>query len=189
MVSEVTDNIMHLDYNKRHGDEVYIEKLNDMKISKKKNEIKEDVFEGISVTVKNIEKEVTENHLIVAFSYYGKIKNIKIIPCNEKNKKPHALITYKSPADAAKAIQNMNGKILLNQQIFVMLTSATTQRRRRISSTQMRKAPFANQWSSESSLGSSYSGSTRSSDETSVYSSSDYLFYVKQSVARSYSTN
>ncbi|XP_012563361.1 polyadenylate-binding protein 5 isoform X1 [Hydra vulgaris] len=86
---------------------------------KKDMEKRSGIFEGVPVLIKNIDPEVDDRLLIEKFSTFGQILKMKTSP--DVHKMRTATLFYMSPADAQRAISNMNGARLLSKVICAKL--------------------------------------------------------------------
>jgi len=70
-------------------------------------------FQGVNLYVKNLDDSIDEEKLNAEFSKYGKLQNAKIMVDSETSvKKGFGFVCYENPEDAARAIQDMNGKMV-----------------------------------------------------------------------------
>ena len=86
--------------------------------------------EGVNVYVKNLDEGVTDDTMHEAFSPYGTITSARVMVDNTSGKsKGFGFVCFSAPEEATKAITEMNGKILLNKPIYVVLAQRREVRR------------------------------------------------------------
>ena len=85
-------------------------------------------FLGITLNIRNIDDEIDTEILHQAFSRFGTVLKAKII--SELNKKRYGTVSFLSPADAANAISNMNGRVIISKTLYVSLDAPRTKQRR-----------------------------------------------------------
>jgi polyadenylate-binding protein len=69
-------------------------------------------FQGINLYIKNLEDEIDESRLRQEFSAFGTIRSVKIMTDDKGNSRGFGFICYSSPEEAARAISEMNSRIL-----------------------------------------------------------------------------
>lgn len=85
-----------------------------------KDEIPSKSIEGWIIIITNIHKEASEDYIREMFERYGEIKNLHFnVDRRTGYVKGYAFLEYESFIGAKKAIDEMNGAILLNQRIQV----------------------------------------------------------------------
>lgn len=79
-------------------------------------------FQGVNLYVKNLDDSIDEEKLNAEFSKYGKLQNAKIMMDPESGvKKGFGFVCFENPEDAARAIQDMNGKMVGSKPLYVAL--------------------------------------------------------------------
>ena len=95
-------------------------------------------FQRVNVYVKNLDEGVTDDTMREAFSPYGTITSARVMVDNTSGQsKGFGFVCFSAPEEATKAITDMNGKMLLNNPIYVALAQ-----RREVRRTQL-EAQFA----------------------------------------------
>eukprot|EP00741_Cyanophora_paradoxa_P008147 tig00001264_g7884.t1 len=79
-------------------------------------------FQGVNVYVKNIDDQITEDKLREEFNPFGNIESC-IIMRDSKTKisRGFGFVCFTSPEEAAKAVQETNGKMLSGKPLYVAL--------------------------------------------------------------------
>ena len=86
------------------------------------------IYLGIILHVKNLDKEINKEILLKNFSFYGKVLFVDIIPGEETRR--YGIVSFLSPADAARAVNGLNGRVIILNQLFVYLASSPVKDRR-----------------------------------------------------------
>ena len=91
-------------------------------------------FIGILLTIQNLDDAIDVETLREAFSRFGTVLNVKIV--SEIKRKRYGMVSFLSPADAAKAILNMNESSLLSNTLYVTHATYSPSLKRRLPGTQ-----------------------------------------------------
>ena len=115
-----------------------------MKELKKKWELikeeKQRKYKGVNLYVKTLADNVTDDMLRQAFVPYGQITSAVVMRDDKGASKNYGFVCFTAPAEATKAITEMNGQVLEGKQLLVTLAQPKEERTQQM---QMQKASFA----------------------------------------------
>ena len=81
--------------------------------------------------IQNLDDDITADILKDEFIRFGPILKTKIISSETSIKRrKYGMVAFLSPADAARAISSMNGRVIIANTLFVTLASDKMKRRR-----------------------------------------------------------
>ncbi|XP_066435111.1 polyadenylate-binding protein 1-like [Eleutherodactylus coqui] len=83
--------------------------------------------QGINLYIKNLADCIDDKQLKQAFSPYGTITSAKVM-MNGKHSKGFGFVCFSSPDEAAKAVTEMNGRIVASKPLYVALAQRKKQR-------------------------------------------------------------
>jgi len=88
-------------------------------------------FQGINLYVKNLDDSVTDDMLRYEFSVMGTITSARIMKDMGKDGRSRGFgfVCFSSPEEATRAVNEMNGKLIVNKPIFVALAQRREVRR------------------------------------------------------------
>lgn len=86
-------------------------------------------YQGVNVYVKNLVETVDEDRLRVEFGPFGTISSCKVMQDDTGVSRGFGFICYSSPEEAARAITEMNGRMLLGKPLYVALAQRREDRR------------------------------------------------------------
>lgn len=86
-------------------------------------------YQGINLYVKNLDDKVDEETLRKEFEQYGEITSVKVMVDKIGTSKGFGFVCFSASDEAIKAVQEMNGKLLLGKPIYVALAQRKDQRR------------------------------------------------------------
>lgn len=76
-------------------------------------------YEGVNLYVKNLNDDITEDRLREEFKDFGEISSCKIMVDSAGKSKGFGFVCFGSPDEAAKAVADMNGRILEGKPLYV----------------------------------------------------------------------
>lgn len=91
-------------------------------------------FHGVNLYVKNIDEIITEEVLKSEFSPFGTITSIKIMADEKGVSRGFGFICYSEPEEAARALNEMNGRMLNGKPLYVSLAQRKEERRAQLES-------------------------------------------------------
>ena len=88
-------------------------------------------FQGVNLYVKNLDDNVTDDILRDEFSTMGTITSARVMKdmAKEGRSRGFGFVCFSSPEEATRAVNEMNGKLILNKPIFVALAQRREVRR------------------------------------------------------------
>jgi len=87
-------------------------------------------FQGVNLYVKNLDDSVTDDILREEFSSMGTITSARVMKeSKEGRSRGFGFVCFSTPEEATRAVNEMNGKIILNKPIFVALAQRREVRR------------------------------------------------------------
>ena len=87
-------------------------------------------FQGVNLYVKNLDDSVTDDILRDEFSSMGTITSARVMKdMKDGRSRGFGFVCFSSPEEATRAVNEMNGKIILNKPIFVALAQRREVRR------------------------------------------------------------
>lgn len=98
-------------------------------------------YQGVNLYVKNLDESCDEEQLMVEFSPYGAIVSCKVMRDEKGVSKGFGFICFSTPEEAAKALAEVNGKLVTGKPIFVAMAQRKEDRRLALES-QFTRMPF-----------------------------------------------
>lgn len=87
-------------------------------------------FQGVNLYVKNLDDSVTDDILRDEFSSMGTITSARVMKdLKDGRSRGFGFVCFSTPEEATRAVNEMNGKIILNKPIFVALAQRRDVRR------------------------------------------------------------
>ena len=68
---------------------------------------------------RNLEKEVDEEQLRRHFSNFGTVTSVKLMRHNTSVSKSHGFVSFATPGEAALAVSNMRGQVIIKNPLCV----------------------------------------------------------------------
>jgi polyadenylate-binding protein len=96
-------------------------------------------FSGINLYIKNLEDDITEDHLRKEFSVFGNIRSVKIMADEKGNSKGFGFICFESSEEAVRAIAEMNNRPIqgTNKPLYVAFHEPKEIRRQKLAQEQL----------------------------------------------------
>jgi polyadenylate-binding protein len=89
-------------------------------------------FAGVNLYVKNLADSTTEEKLKEEFGAHGTITSAKVMVDSAGKSKGFGFVCYSNPEEAAKATQEMNGKMVDGKPLYVAAAQRKDQRRQQL---------------------------------------------------------
>ena len=86
-------------------------------------------YQGVNLYVKNLDESITEEKLKEEFSPFGQISSAKIMADDKGISKGFGFICFSSPEEAAKAVTEMNGRMIAGKPIYVAMAQRKDERK------------------------------------------------------------
>lgn len=86
-------------------------------------------YQGVNLYVKNIDESIDEEQLKAEFSSFGEISSSKIMTDDKGASKGFGFVCFMSNENAAKALTEMNGKMLKGKPLYVAFAQRKDERR------------------------------------------------------------
>lgn len=86
-------------------------------------------YRGVNLYIKNIDEQVTEEQLRAECAPFGTVTSIKLMSDEKGASRGFAFACYSSPDEAARAISELNGKMLSGKPLYVALAQRRDERR------------------------------------------------------------
>jgi len=86
-------------------------------------------FQGVNLYVKNLEDTVDDDMLRAEFSAMGTITSARVMREDSGRSKGFGFVCFSTPEDSTRAVNEMNGKIMLGKPIYVALAQRREVRR------------------------------------------------------------
>lgn len=88
-------------------------------------------FQGINLYVKNLDDSITDDILREEFAPFGTITSCRVMrdPKCDNRSRGFGFVCFSAPEEAARAVNEMNGKLLVQKPIFVALAQRKEVRR------------------------------------------------------------
>jgi len=101
-------------------------------------------YYGVNLFVKNLDEKIDDERLKKEFSAFGNITSAKVMMDNTRSK-GFGFVCYSAPEEAAKAVSEMNGRIVGTKPLYVALAQRKEERRK-ILTAQFRERMQNNQY-------------------------------------------
>ncbi|KAM7265177.1 hypothetical protein ACFE04_002860 [Oxalis oulophora] len=104
-----------------------------------------DKFQGANLYVKNLDDTISDEKLKELFSPYGAITSCKVMRDPTGISKGSGFVAFSTPEEASKALNEMNGKMIVSKPLYVALAQRKEDRRARLQAqfSQMRPVAMA----------------------------------------------
>jgi polyadenylate-binding protein len=87
-------------------------------------------FQGINLYVKNLDDSITDDNLREEFTPFGTITSCRVMrDPKDSRSRGFGFVCYSAPEEAARAVNEMNGKLIIQKPIFVALAQRKDVRR------------------------------------------------------------
>eukprot|EP01116_Phalansterium_solitarium_P013623 TRINITY_DN31022_c0_g1_i1.p2 TRINITY_DN31022_c0_g1~~TRINITY_DN31022_c0_g1_i1.p2 ORF type:complete len:632 (-),score=276.63 TRINITY_DN31022_c0_g1_i1:273-2168(-) len=86
-------------------------------------------YQGVNLFVKNLDDTVDDARLRQEFSVCGNVTSAVVMKTDKGGSKGFGFVCFSDPAEATKAVTELNGTMLLNKPIYVALAQRKEQRR------------------------------------------------------------
>lgn len=97
-------------------------------------------YQGVNLYVKNLDDTIDDEKLRQEFSHCGTITSAKVMRDEKDQSKGFGFVCFATPDEAAKAVTEMNGKMILNKPIYVALAQRKEQRRAQLEAQHAQRA-------------------------------------------------
>lgn len=99
-------------------------------------------FQGVNLYVKNLDDNVTDEMLREEFAQMGTITSARVMKdMKDGRSKGFGFVCFSSPEEATRAVNEMNGKLILNKPIFVALAQRREVRRAQLEAQHSNRGP------------------------------------------------
>ncbi|KAL2894584.1 Polyadenylate-binding protein 2 [Bienertia sinuspersici] len=102
-----------------------------------------DKYQGANLYVKNLDDTVDDEKLKELFAEYGKITSCKVMRDPNGISKGSGFVAFSSPDEASRALNEMNGKIIVSKPLYVALAQRKEERRARLQAQFSQMRPMA----------------------------------------------
>ncbi|KAK3231340.1 hypothetical protein Dsin_003221 [Dipteronia sinensis] len=104
-----------------------------------------DKFQGLNLYVKNLDDSIDDEKLKELFSEFGTITSCKVMRDPSGISRGSGFVAFSTPEEAARALQEMNGKMIVSKPLYVALAQRKEERRARLQAqfSQMRPVAIA----------------------------------------------
>ncbi|KAK4848115.1 hypothetical protein QYF36_009487 [Acer negundo] len=104
-----------------------------------------DKFQGANLYVKNLDDSIDDDKLKQLFSPFGTITSCKVMSDPNGVSKGSGFVAFSTPEEASRALQEMNGKMVVSKPLYVALAQRKEDRRARLQAqfSQMRPVAIA----------------------------------------------
>eukprot|EP01025_Chloroclados_australasicus_P028833 TRINITY_DN2859_c0_g1_i1.p1 TRINITY_DN2859_c0_g1~~TRINITY_DN2859_c0_g1_i1.p1 ORF type:complete len:677 (-),score=148.34 TRINITY_DN2859_c0_g1_i1:248-2278(-) len=86
-------------------------------------------YQGLNLYIKNLSDEMDDEQLGKEFSAFGKITSAKVMRDEKDNSRGFGFVCFQTSEEAARAVSEMSGKILLGKPLYVALAQRKDVRR------------------------------------------------------------
>ncbi|KZV41171.1 polyadenylate-binding protein 8-like [Dorcoceras hygrometricum] len=91
-----------------------------------------DKFQGLNLYVKNLDDSIGDDKLKELFSPFGSITSYKVMRDPKGISRGSGFVAFSSPEEAARALSEMNGKMIAGKPLYVALAQRKEDRRARL---------------------------------------------------------
>uniref|UniRef100_A0A7N0UCF2 PABP n=1 Tax=Kalanchoe fedtschenkoi TaxID=63787 RepID=A0A7N0UCF2_KALFE len=102
-----------------------------------------DKYQGTNLYVKNLDDSVDDDKLKELFAPFGSITSCKVMRDPNGISRGSGFVAFSTPEEAARALAEMNGKMVISKPLYVAVAQRKEERRARLQAqfSQMRPAP------------------------------------------------
>lgn len=91
-------------------------------------------FHGVNLYVKNLDENVAEDQLRMEFTPFGAITSLRVMTDEKGLSRGFGFVCYSAPEEAARAISEMNGRMVNGKPLYVALAQRREERRAQLES-------------------------------------------------------
>ncbi|XP_031256674.1 polyadenylate-binding protein 2-like isoform X2 [Pistacia vera] len=104
-----------------------------------------DKFQGANLYIKNLDDSIEDDKLKQLFSQFGSITSCKVMRDPSGISRGSGFVAFSTPEEASRALQEMNGKMVVSKPLYVALAQRKEDRRSRLQAqfSQMRPVTMA----------------------------------------------
>ncbi|KAJ0011525.1 hypothetical protein Pint_33905 [Pistacia integerrima] len=104
-----------------------------------------DKFQGANLYIKNLDDSIEDDKLKQLFSQFGSITSCKVMRDPSGISRGSGFVAFSTPEEASRALQEMNGKMVVSKPLYVALAQRKEDRRARLQAqfSQMRPVTMA----------------------------------------------
>ncbi|CAI0424674.1 unnamed protein product [Linum tenue] len=103
-----------------------------------------DKYQGLNLYIKNLDDSISDEKLKELFSEFGTVTSCKVVRDPSGISKGSGFVAFATPEEASRAINEMNGKIIVSKPLYVAHAQRKEDRRARLQAqfSQMRPVPM-----------------------------------------------
>ncbi|KAK2657217.1 hypothetical protein Ddye_010269 [Dipteronia dyeriana] len=104
-----------------------------------------DKFQGLNLYVKNLDDSIDDEKLKELFSEFGTITSCKVMRDPSGISRDSGFVAFSTPEETSRALQEMNGKMIVSKPLYIALAQRKEERRARLQAqfSQMRPVAMA----------------------------------------------
>ncbi|KAM1118930.1 hypothetical protein ACFX2I_043187 [Malus domestica] len=104
-----------------------------------------DKFQGVNLYIKNLDDSISDEKLKELFSEYGTVSSCKVMRDPDGNSRGSGFVAFSTAEEAARALAEMNGKMVVSKPLYVALAQRKEERKARLQAqfSQMRPVAMA----------------------------------------------
>ncbi|KAL5714757.1 hypothetical protein ACHQM5_016672 [Ranunculus cassubicifolius] len=89
-------------------------------------------LQGANLYLKNLDEIIDDQKLKELFSEFGTIENVKVMRDDGQQSKGTGFVAFSTPEDAAKAVNEMNGKLIGKKPLYVAVAQRKEERKAKL---------------------------------------------------------